>query len=689
MFVVVSLIPLIPLLASVVIALGGSRVRRASRVIAVVSVGSSFGLTLCAFAKLLTDPNPLEVSLYELLRSGRFIVDLGLYVDQLTVMLLLLVTGVSFVVQVYSSKYMIGDEREARFFALTTLFTFAMVTLVMSSNLLMTFMCWEIMGICSYLLISHQAQRQAAGSAATKAFLVNAIADVGLLCGVVFTFSTFETLDIQQILERAPGTSAATFNLLGWAGMEFHVRKVSLLTFFLLIGCLGKSAQFPFHVWLPDAMEAPTPVSALIHAATMVNAGPFLLIRLAPMVILSPGVMVLMALIGGGTATFAAVVALTQTDIKRILAYSTISQIGFMIMTCGLGAFVAAAFHLVSHGFLKGFLFLSTGRELASSTSHRHDEHEPGTPRSTWLVYLGALVLACLPPFLLFSGPYERLWTAYGSSTARIAFWIVGLLTVFFTSIYLFRGIAMLFLPRASAVIQPRFLSVVHLLGVALGSLTLIGVLLFVWLGFASFLAPALGAVTSLTVADLWPTGDSVLVFAVPLLVAIGGWIVGYLLDAKRTRLPSARADWMVTLYVLFHNKLYFDEAYRYCLVEPTVQVSRWLWRVVDVQGIDRVIMGTGRGTVSLARWIWQSIDVRVIDRTVDEAGTRSIGLANWLWRVIDVRKIEGSVDGIGHAADASGRRLQDVEPRTLQHHLLVLIFWLVVAIASFYWFVL
>ena len=380
-----------------------------------------------------------------MLHSGNLKIDLALHLDQLSVLVLLLVTGVGFVVHVYSARYMTGDARFTRFFAVMALFTFGMVTLVMSRNLLMLFMCWEVMGICSYLLISHQSDRQAACQAATKAFLVNAVADVGLLFGIVLTYTTFGTLDIPDILQGAESIRGQTINLLSWFGLEGKVETATLITLFLFMGCLGKSAQVPFHVWLPNAMEAPTPVSALIHAATMVNAGPYLLVRFSALVMLSPVAMAVIAIVGGTTALFAGIVSLTQSDIKKMLAYSTISQIGFMIMTCGLGAFVAAIFHMLAHGFLKGFLFLSTGNQLANVGTHTH-HGSTDTPRPSAVLCLGALLLACVPALVFFWGQAESLWATH-TLQAHIAFWVIGLLTVFFTAMYLFRGIVTLFQP--------------------------------------------------------------------------------------------------------------------------------------------------------------------------------------------------------------------------------------------------
>ena len=706
------LIPLLPLLASIIIALAGRRLGEDSGKLGVLAIGISFVLSVAAFVQVVRHDDPIVISLYELLRSGNLSVELGLYVDQLAVLLLLLVTGVSFVVHVYSSRYMIGDARYSRFFAVMALFTFGMLTLVMSSNLLMMFMCWEVMGICSYLLISHQSDRKAACNAATKAFLVNAVADIGLLFGIVLTFATFETLDVRQILSQSASVSGQAINLLAWVGLEWHVRTVTLITLLLFMGCLGKSAQVPFHVWLPNAMEAPTPVSALIHAATMVNAGPYLLVRFSELVQLSPAAMTVIVIIGATTALFAAMVALTQSDIKKILAYSTISQIGFMIMTCGLGAFMVAIFHMLAHGFLKGFLFLSTGNELASAGSHAH--HVPTRPKLSSPASLGALILACGPPVLIFSGPYESLWTVHNSSAAQIAFWVIGLLTVFFTAMYLFRGLTSLFHPAPSALVQPHFFSPLHLVGIIVGSFGLIGTLLALWVWFVPFLAPAIATPYPLT-DGIW-RASHVLSLVLAMVAALAGWGAAALLQARPMLSLVPRSHFAQTMYVLFLNKFYFDEAYSMYIVQPTVRMVKWLWReidvgvinglihgmaarlvrfgqwlweTVDVRGIDGVVRRLARNTVLFGQWLWETVDVRGIDRMVVEGGQQSAGLSQWLWEAVDVRRIEKGADQVDRSAEASGKKLNEVEPRPIQDHLGVLIVWLVAAILFFYWLVL
>jgi len=580
--------------------------------------------------------------------------------------------------------------------------------------------------LCSYLVISHWSQRKAAIQAATKAFLVNAIADVGLGFSIILTFSTFGTLDIQTILSQADSMQDQTMNLLGWIGLEFPVHTLTVISLFLFLGAMGKSAQLPFHVWLPFAMEAPTPVSALIHAATMVNAGPFLLIRLSPLIVLSPLAMTVIAVIGAVTALFAAIVSLTQTDIKKILAYSTISQIGFMIMACGIGAFVAAAFHLLAHGFLKAFLFLSTGNALQTVHAHGHPQSDVGhgqQSRPTWSLYVGALILACIPPFVIFSGPYEHLWTVHQFASATFVFWVIGLTTVFFTAMYLFRGILLLFQggpsvrdseSGKSVVVQPHMFSPSHLLGLVVVGGTLVSILLMLWGWFVPFLAPALRQPVP-PLSELSITGGGSWWIMVPLGVACAGWGLAYSLHIKPRSSFIAQSEWAKTLYVLFLNKWYFDEIYEVYVVQPTLRLSTWLWRtvdlggidrfihgiagvsvtfarwlwyVVDVKGIDQGVVGIGGQTVRFARWLWHVVDVRGIDRGVVGMGDRTTSVARWLWKFFDIQRIEENVEPLGREADATSHMIQRVEPRTLQHHLLGIIIWLVGAIGLFYWLV-
>jgi len=691
------LIPLLPLLASVILLLGGRRWGENGHRIGIPAIGLSFALSIAAFIEVLRN-GPFTLSLYRLFQSGSLIIDLTLYVDQLTVLLLLLVTGVSGVVHVYSSRYMIGESGYNRFFAVIALFTFSMILLVMSGNLLILLISWEVMGICSYLLISHAAKRPSACRAATKAFLVNAIADVGLSFGIILTFYTFGTLDIQTILAQAEGMQDHTISILGWMGLDLHIYPVAVIPFLLFMGVMGKSAQIPFHVWLPGAMEAPTPVSALIHAATMVNAGPFLLVRLSPLIALSPYAMTFIFFIGAATAVFAGIVSLTQSDIKKILAYSTISQIGFMVMACGLGAFAVAIFHLLAHGCYKAYFFLSTGNVLRSvERGLEHGDPEHPVPEGMGVLYGGALVLALLPPLVLFSGSYEYLWGVTGFVSAAIGFKIIGLITVFVASQYLFKGVTSLFVHGPKTYwpasgqhglemqsVRPRFLNGSILTGLILATVFASGLLTLFWSWFADFLAPAL-AFSGVASGEGAVEQGFPFWLVVSLGVAVAGWVYAYSTQIRSQHQVSRAKGRSNRLYVLFWNKGYFDEIYDVYLVTPTIQLSRWLWRNIDIRVIDRFIHSIATYSVYFARWLWRIVDIRVIDHFIHSIATYSVYFARWLWRTVDIRSLEQKVGKVAGQVGVAGKLLQEVEPRTIQHQILVMVFWLGAMIGLLY----
>lgn len=665
-----ALIPVLPLLAFLVIALGGKRLGAVAHRVGVPAVGISAALSIAAFYHVAVD-GPISISLYRIINVASTTIDVNLYIDQLTVLLLLLVTGGSFIVHVYSSSYMIGDSRYQRFFAVMALFTFAMVMLVMSNNLLVTYMCWEVMGICSYLLISHWAHREAAGKAATKAFLVNAVADVGLGFGVVFTLATYGTLNIQEILAAAPTMAGSEINLLGWLGGEWSIHRNTLITFCFLSGALGKSAQFPLHVWLPFAMEAPTPISALIHAATMVNAGPFLLARMSELVLTAPAAMTVIAVIGMTTALYGALVALTQSDIKKALAYSTISHIGFMIFACGVGAFLAAIFHLMAHGFLKGFLFLSTGDAL-ESVGHHQARSEERLPVS---IAAGALLLGLIPAAVLFSGPYERMWNAHQTPAAQLAFWVIAIGTVFLTGMYVFRAVSSLFGHRVSGVL-PNLFAPLYFAGMVLLTAVVGGGLVFGWTWFTDFLGPALGASSALTAG---PAFSPWLIAA--LAAAVAGWGFAFTLQHRS---PVA-GSWTKTVYVALLNRLYVDEIIDVYVVNPFLRLCDWLVAVIETLGVENFVQTVGTAALGLSKWLWTVLEVRALDRPIERGASSSVSLSRWLWQVIDLRG-DAMVGQLGRVTDETGDMLQRIEPRTLQHHLVVVVFWLMLAIAFSYW---
>jgi NADH-quinone oxidoreductase subunit L len=650
------LIPALPFAAFLIIALGSRWVGEASHRLAIPAVSASFILSVLACIDVYQN-GARSIPLYTLITSGRLTVEAGLYVDAVTVVLLFLVTGVSSLVHVFSSRYMQADPRYARFFALIALFTSAMVMLVMGANLFMLFMFWEIMGLCSYLLISHWSRRPSACDAATKAFLVNGVADIGLAFGIYLTWATFGTLDIQAILSAAPQYADQTVNLLGWLGLEWQAPILSVIALLLFMGPIGKSAQIPLHVWLPFAMEAPTPVSALIHAATMVNAGVYLLIRMGPLYVLAPTIMTVVAIIGGVTALFAAAVALTAFDIKRILAYSTISQLGFMVLACGVGAYGAAIFHLLTHGAMKSFLFLSAGSALHNLGGTHHGEHdgdhvEHGHPSRTRVsrqqvpLYVGALIMALVPPIIIFWGPYEQLWVMSHLAQARVVFWILGPATVFFTAFYLFQGTMEIFTPTGHVdwsqgfrpgMMRPQLFSASLLLGLILITAGLAVLRLLIWSDFLIFISPAHpeGAAALARISlEGWSPANLLLGIG----VAIAGWATAFYFHIFPAHPSAWWSERKKTFYVFLLNRGYFDEVYATLIVRPTLRVASWLWRVVD-GGIDRAYMAAAGASAGMARSLWEGVDVWIIDRPANGLAAASLRMATGLSKFVTHNK--------------------------------------------------
>ena len=650
------LIPALPFAAFLIIALGSRWVGEASHRLAIPAVSASFILSVLACIDVYQN-GARSIPLYTLITSGRLTVEAGLYVDAVTVVLLFLVTGVSSLVHVFSSRYMQADPRYARFFALIALFTSAMVMLVMGANLFMLFMFWEIMGLCSYLLISHWSRRPSACDAATKAFLVNGVADIGLAFGIYLTWATFGTLDIQAILSAAPQYADQTVNLLGWLGLEWQAPILSVIALLLFMGPIGKSAQIPLHVWLPFAMEAPTPVSALIHAATMVNAGVYLLIRMGPLYVLAPTIMTVVAIIGGVTALFAAAVALTAFDIKRILAYSTISQLGFMVLACGVGAYGAAIFHLLTHGAMKSFLFLSAGSALHNLGGTHHGEHdgdhaEHGHPSRTRVsrqqvpLYVGALIMALIPPIIIFWGPYEQLWVMSHLAQARVVFWILGPATVFFTAFYLFQGTMEIFTPTGHVdwsqgfrpgMMRPQLFSASLLLGLILITAGLAVLRLLIWSDFLIFISPAHpeGAAALARISlEGWSPANLLLGIG----VAIAGWATAFYFHIFPAHPSAWWSERKKTFYVFLLNRGYFDEVYATLIVRPTLRVASWLWRVVD-GGIDRAYMAAAGASAGMARSLWEGVDVWIIDRPANGLAAASLRMATGLSKFVTHNK--------------------------------------------------
>ncbi|MFO0388419.1 MAG: NADH-quinone oxidoreductase subunit L [Alphaproteobacteria bacterium] len=534
-----------------------------------------------------------KVQLGSWIASGDFTANWVLRVDALTAVMLVVVTWVSSVVHIYSVGYMSHDEHRQRFMAYLSLFTFFMLMLVTSDNLVQLFLGWEGVGLCSYLLIGFWFKKPEANAAAIKAFLVNRVGDFGFALGIFATFVVFGTIQYDVIFAAAPEHFKAMTNFLGY---EFHA--LTLICILLFIGAMGKSAQLGLHTWLPDAMEGPTPVSALIHAATMVTAGVFMVARLSPLFEQSETALMIVTIIGALTAFFAATVGLVQNDIKRVIAYSTCSQLGYMFFACGVGAYSAAIFHLMTHAFFKALLFLGAGSVIHGMSGEQDMRRMGGIwklmPYTYVLMWLGSLALAGIP---FFAGYYSKdmiLETAYaqGRTVGYFAFWM-GIAAAFMTAFYSWRLLFMTFhgKPRASHDVMHHVhesppIMLRPLLLLAFGAL-FSGVLGYHVFGLVSaegdFWQATLGSHHIIEAAHHVPGWVPVL----PLLVALSGIALAWYLYVVNTSLPEKIAETFPRLYQFLLNKWYFDELYDALFVRPAKRIGYYLWRFFDEKIID------------------------------------------------------------------------------------------------------
>lgn len=541
--------------------------------------------SIIAFASLHGGAAPFDETLYEWITGESFAFNIGFRVDALTSVMLLVITGVGFLIHVYSIGYMHGDEGYTRYFAYLNLFIFAMLILVLGNNYLMMFVGWEGVGLCSYLLIGFWYEKQTATDAGKKAFIVNRIGDFGFLLGIFTLFAAFGTLDFTSIFDAA---EADNFQKV------FGASTLVIATLLLFVGAIGKSAQIPLYVWLPDAMEGPTPVSALIHAATMVTAGVYMIARSAVLYnIAHTGEVV--AWIGVLTAFFAATIALTQNDIKRILAYSTVSQLGYMFLGVGVGAYASGVFHLVTHAFFKGLMFLTAG-SVMHAMANELDMRKMGGLRSKmpithWTFLVGALAIAGFPFLSGFWSKDEILHSAWGSSPIIYA---IGLVTAFLTAFYMFRLIFVTFYGESR--VDPEVDSHLHesppVMWVPLAILAipsaLIGLLLG-WGGHESWFHHFTKGV--FPEAHHEASGNVILFMAISSVVGLAG--IAFAWSRYRERTPSDEPT--NALHKLLANKYYVDEVYNALIVQPIKNGSHYLlWRIVDNGIIDGIVNGVG-----------------------------------------------------------------------------------------------
>jgi NADH-quinone oxidoreductase subunit L len=554
-------------------------------------------LSWVVFVGFLHEPHVEKVEVLRWINSGALSANWALRIDTLTAVMLVVVNTVSALVHVYSLGYMSHDEHQPRFFAYLSLFTFAMLMLVTSDNLVQMFFGWEGVGLASYLLIGFWYTRESANAAAIKAFVVNRVGDFGFALGIFGCFFIFQSVEFDTIFGAAKSMEGKTFHFLSW-----EVDTLTTLCLLLFMGAMGKSAQFLLHTWLPDAMEGPTPVSALIHAATMVTAGVFLVARMSPMFELAPDAKNVVVVIGAVTAFFAATVGLVQNDIKRVIAYSTCSQLGYMFVALGVGAYGVGIFHLFTHAFFKALLFLGSG-SVIHAMSGEQDMRKMGGIRHlipiTWaMMVIGNLALTGvgIPHLFGTAGFYSKdaiIEAAYASHW-NFAFWLL-IIAAFCTSFYSWRLAFMTFhgAPRAdketmSHVHESPNVMLVPLYVLAIGALAAGFVFKDYFIGheFTKFWA---GAVSNGAVMEEMHHEGAIPEWVAwsPFIVMLAGLLLAVLFYLKNTSLPAKLAAMHEPAYKFLLNKWYFDELYDLIFVRPAMWLGRFLWKKGDGYVID------------------------------------------------------------------------------------------------------
>jgi NADH-quinone oxidoreductase subunit L len=608
------LIPVLPLAGAAINGfLGKKSSRTAVSAVGLVFSGAAFLWALVVAWRFSSLTLPYEEYFAHWIRAGSFSVDFAFYLDQLSLIMLLVVTGVGFLIHIYSVGYMWEDPSYYRFFTYLNLFMFFMLTLILANNYLQMFVGWEGVGLMSYLLVGFWFTKDSAASAGKKAFIVNRVGDFGFLIALFLIIQHFGSLNFTQVFDQvkpyAPETAGAGF--------------LTAIGILLMVGACGKSAQIPLYVWLPDAMEGPTPVSALIHAATMVTAGVYMVSRSHVIFERAPMALTVVAVIGTLTALFAATIGITQTDIKKVLAYSTVSQLGYMFMACGVGAFSAGIFHLMTHAFFKGLLFLAAG-SVIHAVGGEQDMRKMGGLRSyipwTFLTMgIATLAIAGIPPLAGFWSKDEILWQAFQTSWI---YWLIGVITAFITSFYMFRLLFMTFFgdyrgatndhghdshahdghdshghdshghgePHESPMVMLAPLMILALL-------SLVGGLVGIGDRFEHFLAPVFGTGVAESAGEAASSGTEYLLMGISVAAALFGLALAYVLYIAKPYLPQKIADALGGFYQAVLNKYYVDEIYAAVFVKPLIDVStKILWQGVDRKVIDDTINNAADG---------------------------------------------------------------------------------------------
>ena len=654
---------MVPLLTFAIIAIYVRRHHKLSSYLAVAAIFIAWLLSMVIVLGAVANmPHFVEEPAVHLtllrIPTGATTLDIGVQIDPLTVVLLFMVPTVCLMIFIYSVGYMEGDPRYSRFFAYICLFTTGMLGLVVADNLLLLFICWEVMGLCSYLLIGFWFEKPSAMWAGLKAFITTRIGDVLLMLGMVLLYTQTGALRFETVFSGVEHVAETNPNLMF---------VIALLVFG---GAVGKSAQFPLHVWLPDAMEGPTPVSALIHAATMVAAGVFLVARMLPIFVVLPAMPALawVAAIGAITAFFASTIAIAQDDIKRVLAYSTISQLGYMIMALGMGGFVAAVFHLITHAFFKALLFLGSGSVIHGVGTN--DMMEMGglrkkMPYTFWTFLIGMLALAGVPPLAGFWSKDEILAVAFEQN---MLVWVMGTLAAFITAFYMTRQVCLTFVgqPRNKEIHaheSPRLMYIpLVILAIGAALLGLLGVpadfpVLGPLLGnnpFHRFLAAQFH---QWHYVHLPHVSFNASVMLISIVMAGCGIGLGYLLYGRKP-LEAGQRDPLERLGVIWtvlRNKYYIDEIYRATVI---------------------------RGTIALATMLFR-FDQRIIDAIVNLVGKLTERLS-YVSRLFDTYVIDGIVNGVGRVTSAVGQELRYIQTGRVQNYMVIVVISVVLLMGVF-----
>ena len=571
--------------------------------VALLAPLAALGLVLNAASALWAQPALMpyvETCPYPWINAGLLHIDFSFVLDQLSLIMLLVVTGVGFLIHIYSVGYMQDDEGYARFFSYMNLFMFFMTVLVLAGNFLVMFIGWEGVGLASYLLIGFYFQKKSAADAGKKAFIVNRIGDFGFLIGMFLLLANFGTLTFSEIAAKL-GMDP------GWQG-----GVVTVIALCLLLGAAGKSAQLPLYIWLPDAMEGPTPVSALIHAATMVTAGVYMIARNHVLFDHSPFALGVVAAVGAATALFAATIGLVQNDIKRVLAYSTISQLGYMFLGCGVAAYSAAIFHLMTHAFFKALLFLAAGSVIHALGGEQ--DLRKKIPITFWTMTAAVFAIGGFFPFAGFFSKDAILYEAFQHGGSGKLLWFIGLVTALLTSFYMFRLWYLAFAGESRSPDVHPHESPWSMLGplVILGLLSVAGG----WIGmdrFGAFLAPAAGAIGDPATSPGGMQLDILLSIAA-VAVALLGWYVADRFYRQKPDSPAQLAAALPSGYKLLANKYFVDEFYGATVVKPLLDTSRYVleW-TIDVAILGGLAWFLG-GAATMAGALlqrWQSGNLR------------------------------------------------------------------------------